>query len=163
MNKLSVERLHEVLSYDPENGEFRWKVGHHRMVAGHLAGTVTYKGYLMLRVDRIGVRAHRAAWAMTHGQYPELDIDHINRNRLDNRIANLRLATAMQSSHNRSVRRDSGSGLKGVTWYKSDKLWCARITIRGKRLFLGLFKAKEDAAKAYAEAAKQHHGAFAAT
>ena len=87
--------------------------------------------------------------------------DHINGNPLDNRRANLRVATPLQNSHNRGVRRDSVSGYKGVRWIERKKRWVAFISINGKMTYLGMFTTPELAHAAYCEAAKKYHGEFA--
>jgi len=88
--------------------------------------------------------------------------DHINRNGLDNRKANLRPATHTQNVWNRrKFKQDSRSKYKGVDWANDMKRWRARIRVNGKRLYLGSFAEEIDAAKAYDEAARKHHGQFA--
>ena len=90
-------------------------------------------------------------------------VDHINMNRLDNRRCNLRIATKAQNSYNRPARRDNTSGYKGV-WFRSNvknKCWIAEIRINGKKIHIGTYQTKEEAALAYNEAAKKYHGEFA--
>jgi hypothetical protein len=86
--------------------------------------------------------------------------DHKNRNTLDNRRENLREATFAQNAQNRSNRRDNTSGRKGVFPYKVPGKWRAQIKVRGKYKFLGVFPTKDEAAEAYAAAAKRHYGEF---
>jgi len=91
-----------------------------------------------------------------------LEIDHIDGNRLNNQRSNLRLATSSQNKCNRGARKDNKSGYKGVSWHKQVKKWTARIKIPfGAYLFLGTFTEKIDAAKTYDKAAKKYHGEFA--
>ncbi len=89
--------------------------------------------------------------------------DHVNRNGLDNRKANLRPATAAQNMWNRlKLRKNPASRYKGVDWIKTQKSWRARITANGKRMYIGSFKNQLDAARAYDTEAKEYHGQFAA-
>lgn len=88
-------------------------------------------------------------------------VDHINRDTLDNRRENLRLATHSQNAINRGKHRDNTSGYKGVSWFKRDQKWKAQIVTNRKHTYLGLFDNPIDAALAYDQAAKELHGEFA--
>lgn len=90
-----------------------------------------------------------------------MEVDHVNGNGLDNRKANLRIATSQQNKANRQVRHDSVTGLKGVTWNRAAQQWMARITVNRKCLYLGCFKNPMDAHRAYLVAAEKHFGEFA--
>jgi len=92
-------------------------------------------------------------------------IDHINHNGLDNRKANLRLATHSQNCCNRTYvkQKNSSSKYKGVTWHKHRKIWQVRIGLNGQRKTVGLFHDEIEAARAYDEAARRHHKEFAVT
>ncbi len=88
--------------------------------------------------------------------------DHLNHNGLDNRKANLRLATHTQNVwHRRKFKSTSRSKYKGLTWRKKEKSWNVRITVNGRRLYVGSFKDETEAARAYDRAAKNLHGPFA--
>jgi hypothetical protein len=100
-------------------------------------------------------------WAWHFTDPGELEVDHINRNQLDDRIENLRLATGSQNKCSRSVFRNNTSGFKGVYWCKREKKYIAQIRIpEGKRIHIGYFPTPEAASAAYAEAAHRYHGDF---
>lgn len=110
------------------------------------------------------VYMHR--WIMEHVLDISLDglqADHINGNRLDNRIDNLRTATKGQNAHNRKINNNSTSGFKGVTYNKRDKAYQAQIRLNGKIFSLGYFQCPVEAAHAYDSAAKELHGEYART
>lgn len=90
-----------------------------------------------------------------------IEVDHINGDGLDNRSANLRLCNRAQNAKNRRVNSNSKSGIKGVRFDESKRVWEARIRCDGRRISLGRFKNKDQAAEAYRSAAMRLHGAFA--
>lgn len=120
-------------------------------------------GYRQGRIFGKAFRAHRVAWAITHGEWPSYEIDHINGDRSDNRINNLREASRMENARNRGANINSPSGLKGVSWSKSSGKWRARITAGGPENNLGFFDTAEDAHAAYCVAANKLHREFART
>jgi hypothetical protein len=99
----SLETLREVLAYDPDTGALTWLVSHRRVRMGSPAGCLSEKGYVRVVLGSRSLRAHRIAWMLHYGEDPgELLIDHINRNRSDNRISNLRLVDAKGNQANSS-------------------------------------------------------------
>lgn len=157
---VSYDRANELLVYDPALGTLTWKVGRSRMKAGDVAGSITRKGYVSLSIDSRQYMAHRIAWLLHYGEWPEKQIDHKNRIRHDNAINNLRLATNGQNSHY-AQRKIPPSGYRGVHFSKSAKRWCAHIMSNGKTIHLGYFDEVEKAAEAYKLAALKYHGEFA--
>ncbi len=91
----------------------------------------------------------------------EMQIDHVNGNKLDNRKSNLRTCTASENQHNQGLQINNTSGYKGVIWIVSRDLWRAQIKINSKQIYLGYFKNPNDAARAYNGAAIKLHGEFA--
>jgi len=90
----------------------------------------------------------------------EMETDHINGNRLDNREINLRICTRTQNRQNRIIHKNNSSGYKGVTFDKRKRKWCAQIKC-SKHIHLGYFDCLKDAARAYDLAAKKYFGEFA--
>lgn len=126
--------LRDRLHYSPESGVFTWRRGAGaRAKAGAVAGTRTEQGYIRIGIDGRYYRAHRLAWLYVHGSWPVEQIDHINGDRADNRIANLREVTAAGNRQNQGVARcDSETGLLGVT--ARDGKYLARLRVGGKEL-----------------------------
>lgn len=162
-----VPELHhliiELLEYDPRTGVFLWKKTRGGSAkAGTVAGANSGCGYRTVRVLRKIYKEHRLVWFYVHGQWPEMDIDHIDGNKHNNAIANLRLATSAQNVANSNVRKDSRSGLKGVQRARGcTSRWVARITENGVRREIGRYDSPEDAYAAYQIAASVHFGNYA--
>ena len=157
---LDVERLRSLLSYDEETGAFAWRNSPNGMVkSGATAGGVTNNGYLRIKIDRVLVMAHRLAWLYVNGKMPTGQIDHINCNKLDNRIANLREATPRMNTENQRVgrRRKNGGSLLGASWAAPSKKWRATICHNGKIKHIGLFETEREAHKAYVDVKRKLH------
>jgi hypothetical protein len=154
---VSVERVKELLSYNPETGIFTWRVArNNKTPAGAVAGTASTFWHRQLRVDFKSILAHRAAWAVTYGEWPIADIDHINGDPSDNRIVNLRMVTRGHNLQNqRKAHADSKSGLLGVK--QVGNKWDAKIMAAGVLHRLGIFLTPEEASAAYLEAKRKLH------
>lgn len=161
---LTAEELRRLLDYDAETGVFTWLISPRNSIpTGSKAGNHGANGYVRISVDGRLYLAHRLAWLHVHGEWPPHEIDHVNGDKSDNRIANLRRATRSQNCANKRSRRDNVSGVKGVQWFERNQKWGARICIDGQTQFLGLFDRLEDAAAAYKNAAHKYFGEFART
>ena len=177
MSKRSLpppELLLQLLRYEPETGKLFWRARPREMFdndrlmkrwntryANKEAFTCILNGYYVGAVLAIPCKAHRVIWAMETGVWPENDIDHINRNRSDNRFSNLRSATRSENSKNVCSLPGSTSAYIGVSWHRASKRWIAQVSVNGKSVHLGCFNCEIEAAKAYDAAARFHYGEFA--
>ena len=151
----------EHLSYSANEGVFRWKTKRRGVRQGSVAGC-NCNGYVIIIFLGVRIYAHRLAWLYEHGEWPRLEIDHINNVKNDNRISNLRLATSTQNKLNRPLQKSNKSGHRGVFWRKQSAKWVAIGTINKKIKHLGSFKNIEDAINAYERFSEENHGQFAA-
>jgi hypothetical protein len=154
---VTAGRLRRLLEYAPETGLFYWRVNIGAVRAGRQTGTCRAGGYPVIVVDRRRYFAHRLAWLYVHGHHPKGEIDHINGDKADNRIANLRDCSRGENARN--VNGSAASGLKGA--YRKGVRWSSRICVNRHYHYLGSFSTKEEAADAYDEAARLLHGPFA--
>jgi hypothetical protein len=152
------------LHYDPETGIFTRLIANSpNTKVGNVAGWLTKLGYIELKIDGTMYKAHRLAWLYVHGVMPDGDVDHINLNRADNRIANLRPASRTQNQLNREKSPTNKSGFKGVSLRKGTGKYVAQASYEGKKYHLGLFDTPEQASEAYKAFAAERHGEFART
>lgn len=160
---LTQERLKELISYDPVDGTFCWKVTRsNRAVAGKVAGKCKdSKGYSVIRVDKRLYRAHRLAYLYITGEWPESDVDHKNNNRADNRWENLRASTRSQNIANKATPASNKSGVKGVCWNVAHQRWLVTLRVEGRHKYIGEFRCKKTAVRAVREARQRFHGEFA--
>ena len=162
MSELTRERLKYLLRYDSEKGVFYNKAPRHGCPRGGVAGRVRRDGYVQLQLDGTKYLAHRLVWFYVYGRWPVEQIDHIDRDRANNRISNLREATGSENRCNTGCRQRSASGLKGVR-KKPAGTFEAYIVKHGCWNYLGTFKTAKLAHAAYSEAAERMHGEFGAT
>lgn len=161
-NRITAERLRELLEYIPETGTFIWRLRRGGTAyAGSVAGTHRPDGYIGILVDQSRYLAHQLAWLYVTGGWPDMELDHRDMVRSNNSIANLRLATPAQNKANTPVRSHSKSGIKGVQFNAKRGKWTAGISIAGKRQYLGTFLTSDAAHAAYCRAAAKQHGEFA--
>lgn len=142
---LTQERLKELLHYEENTGLFIRKTNVNRHKTGSISGARQNKGYIQIMIDNKNYLAHRLAWFYIYGEWPKNQIDHINRIKTDNRICNLRDVNNSINQHNNSIRKHNTSGTTGVMNYKSRNCWAAQIYVNNKRIYLGIYKTKEDA------------------
>jgi hypothetical protein len=156
MKKITQAELKEILNYDSETGVFTWKVDRGgRYKKGMVAGGIDKEGYVVIRVLGVSYPAHRLAWLYIHGKYPDNILDHINRDRKDNRLSNLRDVTKAENNTNQSLTKRNTSGCKGVSHRGKYSKWHARITLKGYTIFLGSYNTKEEAESAYLKASEK--------
>ena len=145
----AAKNIHKHLKYNPDTGEFIWvKPTAMWIKPGNIAGGLNPDGYIYIRYNNRGFLAHRLAWYLTYGYFPENDIDHINNIKTDNRISNLREVSRSCNMQNQKVRSSNTSGITGVCFAKHRGKWRAYIRIQNKLIHLGLYHAKLDAALA---------------
>lgn len=114
-------------------------------------------GYKSGSIWKNTMSAHRVIWAMRHGEWPEKQIDHIDGNRLNNAISNLRSVTNRENSQNRGIRRDNTTGVVGVVFHKRTKTFDASIFVGGRQVHLGCFRSLESARRARREAEREYN------
>jgi hypothetical protein len=177
---LQPSDLHDLLRLDAETGQLFWRERRPRWFTPSLGRTAQHKcanwnakhsgrealatvsttnhrqGYMLGRLHQ----SHRVVFAMTHGRWPIGEVDHIDRNPLNNRPCNLREATRSQNQYN-SGDRAGTSRFRGVSWDKARGKWTAGIKENGTRRALGRFDNEEDAARAYDAAVTAAAGEFA--
>lgn len=163
--KITHEHLLQLLHYDAATGVFTWNVGNNKRGRGRVAGSLlksgSSRGYLYITVCGSKYRAHRLAWFYAYKTTPPV-IDHIDGNKANNALANLRAATQQQNSYNAKLSKLNTSGFKGVCWDKSKMKWMASIRLPcGKQKTIGRYETKEEAAAAFKAVELATRGEFA--
>ena len=146
---LTQEILKTIIEYDCITGLFKWKERLQKRKIDWFGGYKQSDGYMQIRILNKKYMAHRLAWLYCYGKFPQNIIDHINRNKSDNRIKNLREATYSENQQNTDKKSNNKSGYKGVAYEKVAKKWRSQISVNGKRIHIGYFNTKEEAAEAY--------------
>jgi hypothetical protein len=155
--EITPEILREVFDYNPDTGILRRRKNG-KAVAGSV---VSPWGHLVVRVLGRNMLIHRVAFAIVNGRFPSKCIDHINGDSSDNRIENLREASVSENGRNTLGKRNSTTGILGVSWSRALKKYQAQIGINSKNIHLGFFGSKEEASAARIAAEVIHHGEFA--
>lgn len=152
----AAEMALEALGYDPETGYLFWKQSRGTKKAGSIAGYFDIHGYVCVKLHKKQYRAHRLAWFFHYGEMPVDDIDHIDGNKSNNKITNLRLATEQLNQWNhKKPRVTNNTGYRGVVKYRGK--YAASIKTNYKSKWLGVFDTPELANQAYLEAKQIHH------
>lgn len=151
--EITKDLLHALFDY--EDGKLYWKGKHEKE-----AGSVGNRGYRCVCINYRKYMAHRLIWIM-HGNDPVEMLDHIDGDQLNNRIENLRAATNSQNQRNQKLRKDSTSGIKGVSWINAYKRWAGQVWHKGKLYRAGYFKDKDECAAAVRALREKLHGEFA--
>ena len=160
-NKIDADIMREYLEYDSSVGGscLIWKKSFgNNVLVGQRAGKLSHQGYWRVRIDGKDYMAHRVVWALNKEDSPYM-LDHIDRNKDNNRIENLRECQKgdIDNGKNRSIQKNNTSGHQGVCWDKPTKKWKAQIKVEGKCIHLGLFHSIDEAVSARLEAKKKYH------
>lgn len=176
MISLTPSRVTDSLDYDPDTGIFTWKfraisdfpdgraqASWNARLAGKKAGYYRPDGYCIITICNRRYLAHRLAWLLMRGHFPQQILDHINGDTSDNRINNLREVSIAQNAQNAALVARNKSGVTGVRWLGRDCRWRASITANCERIHLGEFQQFDEAVKARKSAEKalgfhQNHG-----
>jgi hypothetical protein len=163
---LTQARLRQLLSYSPESGLIVWRRRSNNSqfnshFAGKIAGTKQSAGYIQIGIDGKKYLAHRLVFLYIRGSFPRGNVDHVNHIPSDNRFENLRSGSQSQNRANSRQPCTNTSGKKGVYYRRDYGNWFAQIHKDGKTIYLGIHDSIDQAAAAYAAAAKQIFGDFA--
>jgi hypothetical protein len=155
---MTQNEVQNILEY--RNGRLYWKITSAKAKKGNRAGTWHSLGYWKIQYKGKPYFEHRLVWLYHHGWLPR-QLDHINGDKRDNRIENLRPTTDSQNHANVGISKNSKTGYKGVRWIPARKKYAAFIYSGKLSVYIGIFETPEEAAKAYNEAAKEWFGDFA--
>ena len=153
-NQITAEKLRSIVNYDPETGLLTRK-------NGAKAGTISRYGYIRMKVNDKSYPVHRLIWLYVHGVMPTHYVDHIDGNKLNNRISNLREANKKQNGYNARASARKNNLPRGVEKSHGSKRFSASISLGHKRKHLGTFDTPEEASEFYQLAADLLHGEFA--
>ena len=148
MMQLSQTELKSLLLYNSLNGEFTWSKckNKNQVKIGDRAGHVSKAhGYETIKINGKDYRSHRLVFLYVNGAMPAGEVDHVNQNRSDNRLENLRIVTTQDNLKNKSMMKNNSSGFNGVNWNKNYNKFEVRISVNKKSVFIGRFKCLIDA------------------
>ena len=146
--------------FEYRDGELYRKTSISNSYAGDKVGGRNREGYLRAKINDKTYYLHRLIFLMHHGYLPKL-IDHIDGNKLNNKIENLRAATHVENLFNRKAQKNSNSGVKNVCWSKPKQRWIVQLQTNNKQRYFGMYKDLELADLVAQEARDKYHGAFA--
>lgn len=154
---LTFEELSETFKYNPDNGEITRIKSSKPVCIGKIISAISH-GYITIGYNGKNLRGHRLAWLLYTGEWPKEFIDHINGNRADNRISNLREATNQENQENQiKPHSNNTTGFLGVSKYNKSGKFIAHIRISEKLKSLGVFNTPEEASEAYLTAKRKYH------
>lgn len=154
------DEVQKLLTYDASTGVFTWRVrAGSRIKVGDVAGRISSTGCVDIGIYGKQYKAHRLAWLYIYGALPEGSIDHINGDRQDNRIANLRIATPAENQQNRRLTWQNQTGFVGIRKTAAGK-YVAAIRVNRIKRYIGTYDSPEEAHAAYISAKIQHHPFF---
>lgn len=155
---ITADEVRRLLDYDPETGVFTRLVRtSNRICEGDVAGCLSDSGYWLVRVGGRRYPAHRLAWLYAYDEWPRDEIDHIDRDRANNRLSNLRQATRRENAQNLSLSCKNTSGVTGVSWDAQRAKWCVRLRLNRRKLHFGRFTCYGHAVRARRVAEIAHH------
>lgn len=129
---LALSTVQELLSYNPTDGVFTWRVKRNNFVKeGSVAGCADTCGHIMIRINGVAYLAHILAWFIQTGEWPEKEVDHIDRNPANNSWCNLHYATDAENAQNRGIASNNTSGVKGVSYEPNRKKYRGKVTFNG--------------------------------
>ena len=169
--RITKERASELVCYCPDSGRLTWRARPdsafssvrvariwNTKYAGREAGQIGSRGYREVWLDGHIYKGHRIAWLMAKGQWPDGDIDHVNGDRSDNRLCNLRdVSRSVNAQNQRRAKATNVSGLLGVSYRKRTNRYLAQITLGERCVYLGSFETAEKAHEAYLNAKRASH------
>jgi hypothetical protein len=173
----SIDLLRQLLLYHSDTGSLYWRyrmpdmfkngvkgqeascITWNKRYANTLAGNLNENGYINIIINKKMFYAHRIIWKLYYGEEPKNLIDHINGNKADNRITNLREATYSQNQINR-IKYNNKSGMRGVVWNNTCQKWQSSIMSKGLQIYLGVYDCPAAAHFVYQVASDKYHGEF---
>jgi hypothetical protein len=158
--ELTRKQVRDALDYNPETGNLTWKQCRGGCRAGGVAGTLHSSGYWRINFAGELNYAHRLVWLHVHGRFPIEDIDHIDGNRLNNMISNLRECSRRSNNTNKIASGKNTSGTIGVHFDKARNKWVAHISVDVKCPLRKRFNTKDEAIVARLEWVKEFYGEF---
>lgn len=148
---MNIEELKEYFKYEPSTGKLFWnKRPSNRVVIDSEVGNYNDQGYKVCRFKGKALRVHRIVWAVSKGEHPTEFIDHINGDKGDNRLTNLRVVSNAENLQNMK-------NSKGYTYHRKLNKWMAQIVVNKEYKYLGVFNTEHEAHEAYLKAKKELH------
>jgi hypothetical protein len=155
---LTQDQAKDLFEY--RNGDLYWKISKGQAKIGSKVGCFDKEGYRVTIINYKNYKVHRLIFMMHYGFFPQ-QVDHINGNKSDNHIENLREATHSFNECNKAIQKNNTSGAKGVSWKKDIKKWVVRVGINKKQYRLGCFEDLELASLVAEMAREKYHKEYA--